>query len=1079
MALTVSEEIISIKIEGLDEVQQGYREVIRSQGKLEDSTGSTDNAVKRSSEGFSKLEKRLVSLGSATQIAQAGVLALQKAIGALSSPVQLASNFERDFSKITTLLNDTGDGFGSLREKFLELNRRVPQDIVDVLKAGYDAASSGFSESDIIPFLEQASAAGVAGGTSMTEAVSILTSAVSAYSEAGVDAAQVSDVFFATVRGGKTTMEELSASFGRGAALASMGVSIEELGAAIASLTLKGIPTAEAMTAINAAVKALSTESGGAVKALRDMGAEAGVSTMTGKGFAFALNEVLDATGGTAEGLSKLKLDMEAQKALTLLLSDGMDGFNARLEDNQKAAGATADANMKMAATADQAFKMFGKLRDDVLMEIGMRLLPDVNRLLERLTQVIQENGSRATDVAVQLGRALIEFGEFVIDNGPKIVKTFERVFSVLAVSKFIQSVKTARGEILKLGVSSASSFGSNLAAILRSPNVATLAVSAAVALGGLIGDTIGDAMTQSVKRQQERLDAQVAADLAKTQAKLAAAGFSGEADKRGVEARLRSGSLLAAPELIGQTAEGDIDFEGAKAEAMTAAAAIKEFGKESAQEMADRMGDAFEDAADRLEGMVQHQRSTIRDLEKDAEGFRAAGAGDLEQKRLAEIEAASDRLQELIELRASRLKAATDVRASVGLAQTMASGQTTRGATSAGASKADLVKAAEQRLQLEEQLEIQRLKVLGNHEAAEIKQLEARQRKQLDAIKKAKAEALTIEDTHHRQRLALQKKFDDEATAGVFAALDETLREEAEAQRKQDEMREKKRQQAADDVIADQQARQRLHELRGETQAAELIALDIERQMEIDAHRDNAELLLEIDQHYADRRAQVMNEANQRQIASIRDYGQQAGGAMMGILGAVSRLSNARMRSAKIDFEAGKISRKAYEQQAKSAFEFERKQIIAKGVLSGFLGLVDTAQSFSAFAGGNVPQGVAFAASAAKHLANAAISNEMANHAFAANMAGLQSSGGGRSGGGGGGASPAMSSGGVSTAQPRDLEGREQAPTIQFGDIVLSDVPGLLSDEGVRQLGARVAGSVADEINRQAGIPGGFRMEG
>lgn len=1077
MALTVSEEIISIKIEGLDEVQQGYREVIRSQGKLEDSTGSTDNAVKRSSEGFSKLEKRLVSLGSATQIAQAGVLALQKAIGALSSPVQLASNFERDFSKITTLLNDTGDGFGSLREKFLELNRRVPQDIADVLKAGYDAASSGFNESDIIPFLEQASAAGVAGGTSMTEAVSILTSAVSAYSEAGVDAAQVSDVFFATVRGGKTTMEELSASFGRGAALASMGVSIEELGAAIAALTLKGIPTAEAMTSINAAVKALSSESGAAVGALRDMGAEAGVSTMTGKGFAFALNEVLDATGGTAEGLSRLKLDMEAQKALTLLLSDGMDGFNARLEDNQKAAGATADANRKMAATADQAFKMFGKLRDDVLMEIGMRLLPDVNRLLERLTQIIQENGSKATDVAVQFGRAFIEFGEFVIDNGPKIVKTFERVFSVLAVSKFIQSVKTARGEIVKLGVSSANSFGSNLAAMLRSPNVATLAVSAAVALGGLIGDTIGDAMTQSVKRQQERLDAQVAADLAKTQAKLAAAGFSGEADKRGVEARLRSGSLLAAPELINQTAEGDIDFEGAKAEAMTAAAAIKEFGKESAQEMADRMGDAFEDAADRLEGMVQHQRSTIRDLEKDAEGFRAAGADDLEQKRLAEIEAASDRLEELIELRASRLKAASDVRASVGLAETMASGQTTRGATSAGAPKADLVKAAEQRLQLEEQLEIQRLKVLGNHEAAEIKQLEARQRKQLDAIKKAGAEALTIEDTHQRQRVALRTKYEEEAAAGVFAALDETLEAEAEAQRIEDEARERRGQAQEAERMQAQQNRQRVLEMRGEHQAADLLALQMEQALEMEMHQGNADAKLAIEQHYADRRSEIMQAANRKQINEIRQYGEAAGGAMMGILGAVSNLSNARMRSAKIDLEAGKISRKAYESQAKAAFEFERKQIIAKGVMSGFMGIVDAAMSLSHFAGGNPVQGAAFAASSVKHLANAAIAPEMANHAFGANMAGLQS-GGGRSGGGGG-ASPAMSGGGISTAQPRDLEGREQAPTIQFGDIVLSDVPGLLSDEGVRQLGARVAGSVADEINRQAGIPGGFRMEG
>ncbi len=1131
MALTVSEEVISIRIDGLDEVQQGYRDVIRSQGRLEDSTGEADKAVKKSSEGFSRLEKRLVALGSASQIAQAGVLALQRAIGTLSAPVQLAANFERDFAKITTLLDDTGDGFSGLREQFLELSRRTPQDMADLLRGGYDAISSGFDESQVIPFLEQASAAAVAGSVSMTQAVDILSSAVSAYSESGVDAAKVSDVFFATVRGGKTTMEELSQSFGRGAALASMGVSIEELGAAIAALTLKGIPTAEAMTAINAAVKALSNEGGGAVKALREMGVEAGVSTMTNNGLAFALEQVNKATGGSAVGLSKLKLDMEAQKAITLLLSEDMSVFNARLADNQKAAGNTADANLKMAATAENAFLMFGKLRDDVLRDVGMRLLPDVNRLLERLTEVIEENGSRASDVAVRLGRALINFGEFIVNNGQQIVTTLERIFSVVAVSKFIQQVNAARGAIVGLSGSMAGGFGASLSSALRSPTVATMAVSAAVALGGLIGDTIGDAMTESVRRQQERLDAQVAEDLAKIEAELAARGFRDSQEKSQVDARLSRGELLTDASNIGRDSiTGELDFSGARQQAFTVSEAIKKFGVEGARQMALGMATIFAEASDEFQDKIEYNERQREELVRQLEVERrnAASTPLMEgvikdtEARIAEIKA------RLPELRKQQEKLSE---LSFGMASRVSQAEPEQAAArqprpTASKPNKSIEKAAEARRKIQEAIELADLKSRGLFFQAEMKALEGNQKRQLAAAKKHGIDTTTLLEVQQRERQALRQKFADESSKKLAESAESALASEAarevrslEQQGRFDEARLRQleeahrkefaeRRRAGEDasrILADQAAESgrlqqeiadrkreaefaqiseemqfniRLHELRGETAAGQLLELELQKQTEMQKHRDNNEALLAMEQYYAERRREVIHQENLKKIQSVQNYSQQAAGSVLGIMGAHSRLAQARMRSAKTELDAGKISRKAYEDQAKAAFEFERKQIIAQGVLSGFLGFIDSAKALSAFANLNVAQGALFTASAAKHFTNAAMAPEMARHAFSANMAGLNAGGGGR--GGGGASAASVPSGGITaSATPGDLEERDRTPTIQFGDIVLSDVPGLLSDEGVRQLGTRVAGSVAEEINRQSGIPGGFRMEG
>jgi hypothetical protein len=70
----------------------------------------------------------------------------------------------------------------------------------------------------------------------------------------------------------------------------------------------------------------------------------------------------------------------------------------------------------------------------------------------------------------------------------------------------------------------------------------------------------------------------------------------------------------------------------------------------------------------------------------------------------------------------------------------------------------------------------------------------------------------------------------------------------------------------------------------------------------------------------------------------------------------------------------------------------------------------------------------------------------------------------------------------GANTGAPTDglTERGESRPTVQFGDIVLSDVPHLFGDDGLEALGTRIAGHVAREMNNN-GIPGSprFRRQG
>ena len=149
---------------------------------------------------------------------------------------------------------------------------------------------------------------------------------------------------------------------------------------------------------------------------------------------------------------------------------------------------------------------------------------------------------------------------------------------------------------------------------------------------------------------------------------------------------------------------------------------------------------------------------------------------------------------------------------------------------------------------------------------------------------------------------------------------------------------------------------------------------------------------------------------------------------------------------------------------------KIEAAQIIAKGVYHGFQGASDQADALSHFQKGNIAGGVAAQAAAIAHFAQAA-----AAPVFARRAATRQNAGGGAAYGGGGVSAP--SRGPRSTAFDRQVEERTQQQGITFGDIVLADIPALLSRQGAQALGRQVAGSVARELSRQRALPNGARI--
>ena len=216
----------------------------------------------KASPGLKNLSSKFKTFSSKTLAAATKAM---KAFGivaavALGAGVKKAAEFEQQMSDVSTLI--TGDStvaIDELSSGIMDLIKVVPKSANDLGAASYQIFSAGVTDSaDALTVLEAAAKLGTAGLGTTGEAADLLTSAINAFGADAQDADKIADIFFKTVKAGKTTIADLAGGFGSvGPVAAQLGIDLDELQAATAALTTVGLPTTEAQTQLTAVMKAL------------------------------------------------------------------------------------------------------------------------------------------------------------------------------------------------------------------------------------------------------------------------------------------------------------------------------------------------------------------------------------------------------------------------------------------------------------------------------------------------------------------------------------------------------------------------------------------------------------------------------------------------------------------------------------------------------------------------------------------------------------------------------------------------------------------------------------------------------
>ena len=177
-----------------------------------------------------------------------------------------ATEFEKGMREVNTLVGGDESAFKQLQSDTLAFSKEMGLATDKAVPGLYQAISAGVPPENVFQFMEESAKAAIGGSAELSDVIGVTTAILKGYGEEMTEAAKVQDLLQKTVQLGVTTMPELAANMGKVTPLAAaLGVPIEELTGAFATLTGVTGNTAEVSTQLRATYQAF-------VKPTKEMG---------------------------------------------------------------------------------------------------------------------------------------------------------------------------------------------------------------------------------------------------------------------------------------------------------------------------------------------------------------------------------------------------------------------------------------------------------------------------------------------------------------------------------------------------------------------------------------------------------------------------------------------------------------------------------------------------------------------------------------------------------------------------------------------------------------------------------------
>lgn len=301
---------------------------------------------------------------------------------AFTQAAKEAYNFEKQFQQsmkeVATLSSGIKGSLTDFMNSVIDMTREVPVGAVESAKALYQIVSAGHDGADAMNILKVSAKAAIGGVTETATSADAITTILNAYKKGASEAESVSDMLFTTAKLGKTTMGELGKSIAQAAPIASsFGIDIEDVLAAVVSITKQGVPTAEAMTKIRAAIMGTANHLGDAA--------------FSGRSFQEALQLIYNEANGSTTKMKELLGTDEALQAALMITGQNAVGAASDLDQMKNATGAAEAAFKEMSSSTENQMKLLGNNITAALRPLGQEILKEISAAAQSMNEAFKD----------------------------------------------------------------------------------------------------------------------------------------------------------------------------------------------------------------------------------------------------------------------------------------------------------------------------------------------------------------------------------------------------------------------------------------------------------------------------------------------------------------------------------------------------------------------------------------------------------------------------------------------------------------------------------------------------------------
>ena len=344
------------------------------------------------------------------------------AVGAAAT--KMAFDFDKSMTSIQALVGVSAD-------KVAEMGEAAKKMAVDTGKSANEAAealffitSAGLRGSDAMDVLNMSLKAAAVGLGDTKTIADLSTSAMNAYGSETLGASDATDILTAAVREGKLEASALAGAMGGVIPLASnMGVSFDQVGAAMAAMSKTGTDAATGATQLTAILASLKKPTSEAEAAFASMGmsTESVQNSLSEQGLLSTLEMLQNGLKQTGQDTTAIFPNIRALKGV-------LDLTGAGLEDNRKvfdaltnSMGATDKAFEKTSQSA--SFKMTQGLNamKSSLLTVGQVILTAVAPAVQKIGAFFTSLSEKFQALSPTMQKIIVAFVGIVAALGPVI----------------------------------------------------------------------------------------------------------------------------------------------------------------------------------------------------------------------------------------------------------------------------------------------------------------------------------------------------------------------------------------------------------------------------------------------------------------------------------------------------------------------------------------------------------------------------------------------------------------------------------------------------------------------------------